>query len=38
MLAAADNANKVIFKETDVKLYVPIVTLSIEDNSKLLKL
>ena len=38
MLTAADNANKVIFKITDGKLYVPIVTLSIEDNSKLSKL
>ena len=38
MLTAADHANKVIFKITDAKLYVPIVTLSIEDNSKLSKL
>ena len=38
MLIAADNANKVIFKITDAKLYVPIVTLSTEDNSKLSKL
>ena len=38
VLTAASNANKVIFKITDAKLYVPIVTLSIEDNSKLTKL
>ena len=38
MLTAANNANKVIFKITDAKHYVPIVTLSIEDNSKLTKL
>ena len=38
VLTAANNANKVIFKITDAKLYVPIVTLSIEDNSKLSKL
>ena len=38
MLTAANNANKAIFKITDAKLYVPIVTLSIEDNSKLTKL
>ena len=38
MLTAANNANKVIFKITDAKLYVLIVTLSIEDNSKLTKL
>ena len=37
-LTAANNANKVIFKITDARLYVPIVTLSIEDNSKLSKL
>ena len=36
-LAAANNANKVIFKITDAKLYVPIVTVSMEDNSKLSK-
>ena len=34
----AANANKVVFEITDAKLYVPIVTLSIEDNSKLAKL
>ena len=38
VLTSASNANKVIFKITDAKLYVPIVTLSIEDNSKLTKL
>ena len=38
VLTAANNANKVIFKITDAKLYVSIVTLSIEDNSKLTKL
>ena len=32
------NANKVTFKITDAKLYVPIVTLSAEDNAKLSKL
>ena len=31
-------ANTAIFKITDAKLYVPIVTLSAEDNGKLLKL
>ena len=31
-------ANTGTFKVTDAKLYVPIVTLSIEDNSKLSKL
>ena len=31
-------ANTAIFRITDAKLYVPIVTLSIEDNSKLTKL
>ena len=38
VLATATNANKVISKITDAKLYVPIVTLSIEDNAKLSKL
>ena len=38
MLTVANNTNKAIFKITDAKLYVPIVTLSIEDNSKLSKL
>ena len=31
-------ANTAILKITDAKLYVPIVTLSVEDNVKLLKL
>ena len=31
-------ANTAIFKITDAKLYVPIVTLSVEDNVKLSKL
>ena len=31
-------ANTVTFRITDAKIYVPIVTLSIEDNSKLSKL
>ena len=31
-------ATTTTFKITDVKLYVPIVTLPVEDNSKLLKL
>ena len=34
VLTAANNANKVIFKITDAKLYAPIVSLSIEDNSQ----
>ena len=38
ILTAAANTNKAIFKITDAKLYVPIVTLSIKDNSKLSKL
>ena len=38
ILATAANANKAIFKITDPKLYVPIVTLSVEDNSKLIEL
>ena len=38
ILAAAANANKAIFKITDAKPYVPIVTLSAEDNAKLSKL
>ena len=32
------SANSAIFKITDAKPYVPIVTLSVEDNSKLSKL
>ena len=35
MLTTAANANKAIFKIADTKLYVPIVTLSAEDNAKL---
>ena len=38
MLTISANANKVTFKITDAKLYVPIVTLSIADNAKLSKL
>ena len=34
MLTTAANANKATFKTTDAKLYVPIVTLSAEDNPK----
>ena len=37
ILTTAANANKATFKTTE-KLYVPIVTLSVEDNSKLSKL
>ena len=35
---ANNNINKATFKTTHTKLYVPVVTLSIEDNSKLSKL
>ena len=38
VLTSSANANKTIFKITDAKLYVPIVTLSSEDNAKLSKL
>ena len=38
VLTTTANANKAIFEITDAKLYVPIVTLSIEDNSKFSKL
>ena len=38
VLSTAANANKSIFKITDAKLYVSIVTLSAEDNPKLSKL
>ena len=38
VLTTAANANKVIFEIPDVRLYVPIVTLSAEDNAKLSKL
>ena len=37
-MANATGADSVTFKITDAKLYVPIVTLPIEDNSKLSKL
>ena len=36
ILTTAANANKAIFKITNAKLYVPIVTLLVEDNSKVL--
>ena len=38
VVASSDNANKAIFKITDTKLYVSVVTLSAEDNAKLSKL
>ena len=38
LLTTSANANNVTFKITDAKLYVPIVTLSAEDNAKLSKL
>ena len=38
VLTTVANANKAIFKITDTKLYVPVVTLSAEDNVKLSKL
>ena len=38
VLTTAANANKTTFEITDAKLYVPIATLSIEDNAKLSKL
>ena len=38
MLTTAANANEATFKITDAKRYVPIVTLSAEDNAKLSKL
>ena len=38
VLTTAANASKATFKITGGKLYVPIVTLSVEDNSKLSKL
>ena len=34
MLTTAANASSATFKITDVKLYVPVVTLSTEDNAK----
>ena len=38
VLTTAANANKATFEITDAKLYVPIVTLSAEDNAELSKL
>ena len=38
VLTTSANANKPTFEITDAKLYVPSVTLSIEDNAKLSKL
>ena len=38
VLTASANANKTTFEITDAKLYVPIFTLSAEDNPKLSKL
>ena len=38
VLTTAANANIAIFKITDTNLYVPVVTLSAEDNVKLSKL
>ena len=38
VLTTSANANKAIFKITDAKLYVPVITLSIEENAKLTKL
>ena len=38
MLTTSANANKATFKITDAKLYVPVVTLSVDDNAKLWKL
>ena len=38
VLTASANANKTTFEITDAKLYVPIFTLSAEDNAKLSKL
>ena len=38
VFSTAANANKATFKITDAKLYVPIFTLSAEDNAKLSKL
>ena len=38
VLSSSDNANKAIFKIADTKVYVPVVTLSAEDNAKLSKL
>ena len=38
MKDVANTANTATFKITDAKIYVPIVTLSIEDNAKLSRL
>ena len=38
VLTTSANANNATFKINDAKLYVPIVTLSAEDNAKLSKL
>ena len=38
VLTTSANANKATFKIADAKLYVPIVTLSAEENSRLSKL
>ena len=35
VLTTAANANNVTFQITDTKLYVPVITLSAEDNAKL---
>ena len=37
VLTTFANASKATFEITDAKLYVPVVTWSIEDNSKLIK-
>ena len=37
MLTTFVNVSKATFKITDAKLYIPVVTLSIEDNAKLKK-
>ena len=37
VLTTAANASSATFKITDAKLYVPVVTLSTEDNAKLTK-
>ena len=37
-ITSADNASNATFKITNAKLYVPVVTLSKEDNAKLSKL
>ena len=35
--ANATGADSAAFEKTDAKIYVPIVTLSIEDNAKIIK-